>query len=102
MGWKSIGRGLKKAGKGVGKVGLEIGKEGSKRVIDQATMGLLDEHGEQISGVIEKIDALADGVCSKAQADRIESKLDGITAQIAELRHLLKLQAHQIGGESDG
>lgn len=91
MGWKSkFGKGARAVGRGA----KEVGKFTAQTTIPAAVGVVLDQHGDKIGNVAEHVEAIAEklegGIVSQAQADRIEQKLDGITAQLAELRHLIK------------
>ena len=89
----------------------DFAKEIGKQAATQAAAGLahgaasgvaaaaVDEHGDKVGKILTAVDS---GIVTAEQANRIEqkldehgAKLDGITAQIAELRHLIK-------GTSDG
>ena len=109
MGWKSkFGKGAKAVGRGakeVGKFAKEHGPDVAAVVAPPVVNKLLEDHGDKIgtiAGHVEQIAAAVDGsLITQEQADRIEAKLDGITAQIAELRHLILLQGHKSKGEGD-
>lgn len=79
MGWKSrLGGVAKKAG-GVALQGATGG----------LASALVQEHGEELGALIEKVDRLAaaaeGGIVTKEQADRIEHKLDKVLRMVGEV-----------------
>lgn len=133
MGWKSIGRGLKKAGSEVGKAGAKGIKVAAETTPLAMAQALVDQHGDSIGSVVERVDAIAEAVKEVTDViprldsidrrvghlrdtqvtrgtgkriekkvdeailqvhvvrENLEKKVDGITAQLAEIRHFLHL-----------
>lgn len=91
MGWKSK---FAKGAKAVGRGAKEVGKFTAETTIPAAVGVVLDQHGDKIGNVAEHVETIAGklegGIVTQEQADRIEAKLDGQTAQLAEIRHLLQ------------